>query len=335
MDRRTFVRGTVVWLPAIAITRRASVAHAQAAGPPVVGFLRSTPAASFAHLLTAFRDGLAENGYVEGRNVVVEQRWADNRYDRLPALAGELVRRRVSVIVANSLSAEAAKAAIASSGTSIPLVFVSGDDPVRSGLIADLRRPAGNITGITFFGGAQLGAKRLELLRELVPKATVIGVLLDPNYPPSLTQLPLLEAAAQSLGRGLSIERAAVENEFEPAVARIVKAGAGALLVSGSPFYTSRRRTLVGLAARHALPAIYDVREFVTEGGLMSYSASLTAAYREAGVYAGRILKGAKPSELPIVQPTTFDLAINLKTARSLGLEVPASIQLLANEVVQ
>jgi ABC-type uncharacterized transport system substrate-binding protein len=306
-------------------------ARAQQAAMPVVGLLRSTPAAPFAHLVAALRQGLGDEGFVEGRNVAIEQRHADNQLDRLPGLAAELVRRQVSVIVCNVVAVYAARAATAT----IPIVFVTGADPVKGGLVASLNRPEANLTGVTFFGGSQLNAKRLELLRDLVSKAAVFAVLGDVNYPEFEAELPAVEAVGRALGRQIVVVKVSSEREFEEAFAKIVQAGAEALLVSGSPVFTSQRRTLVALAARHAIPAIYDQRDFVVDGGLMSYSASFTGAYRQAGTYVGKILKGAKPSELPVVQPTTLEFVLNLKTAKALGLDVPPSIQLRADEVIE
>jgi putative tryptophan/tyrosine transport system substrate-binding protein len=232
---------------------------------------------------------LGDEGFVEGRNVAIEQRHANNQLDRLPALAAELVRRQVSVIVGNVVAMDAARAATAT----IPIVFVTGADPVKSGLVASLNRPEANLTGVTFFGGSQLNAKRLELLRDLVSKAAVFAVLGDVNYPEFEAELPAVEAAGRALERQIVVVKVSSEREFEGAFAKIVQAGAGALLVSGSPVFTSQRRTLVALAARHAIPAVYDQRDFVVDGGLMSYSASFTGAYRQAGTYVGKILKGA------------------------------------------
>jgi putative ABC transport system substrate-binding protein len=299
---------------------------------PVIGLLRTTPAAPFAHLVAALRLGLGELGLVEGENVAIEQRWADNHLDRLPALAADLVHRQVAVIVGNGPAMHAARSAT----TTIPIVFVAGDDPVKSGLVASLNRPGGNLTGVTFFGGSQLAPKRMELLYELAPKAAVFAVLLDPNYHSGFVrELPDLVAAGRSLGRQVVELPAANDGEVEAAFARLEQIGAGALLVSGGPFFTSRRRTIVALAARHAIPAIYDLREYVEAGGLISYSASISEAYRQAGIYAGRIVKGANPAELPVLQPTKFDLALNLRTARALGLHVPPSILLRADEVIE
>jgi putative ABC transport system substrate-binding protein len=305
--------------------------RAQQPVTPLIGFLRSTPAAPFAHLVVAFRRGLGELGFVEGQNVTIEQRWADNYPDRLPALAADLVRRQVTVIVGNGPAMQAAKSAT----TTIPIVFVVGDDPVKSGLVGSLNRPEGNLTGVTFFGGSQLGPKRMELLHELAPKAAVVAVLLDPNYAGFVRQLPDLEAAGRAVGRKVLEVKAENEGELHAAFAKVVQAGAGALLVSGGPFFTSQRRTLVALAARHTIPAIYDVREFVEAGGLISYSASITDAYRQAGFYAGRIIKGENPADLPVQQPTKFELVINLKTAKALGLEVPDRLLVAADEVIE
>ncbi len=251
--------------------------------------------------------------------MAVEQRWADNQIDRLPGLAADLVRRQVAVIVGNGPAVEAARSAT----TTIPIVFVIGDDPVRYGLVASLNRPDGNLTGLTFFGN-RLGAKRVEMLLELVPGARIIAVLIDPNFAASVNELREVEEAGRTIGRKIVAVKAENEREFDGAFTRIVQAGAGALVVSGSPSFTSESRTLVALAARHAIPAIYDVRDYAAAGGLISYSASFTGAYRQAGVYAGRILKGAKPSELPVLQPTAFELVINLKTAKVAGPDAGA-----------
>jgi putative ABC transport system substrate-binding protein len=306
-------------------------ARAQQPPMPVIGFLRSTPAAPFQHLVAALRRGLNDDGFVEGKNVVIEQRWADNRLDRLPDLAADFVRRQVAAIVGNTPAVEAAKAVT----TTIPIVFVTGDDPVKAGLVASLSRPGGNLTGVTFFGGSQLGTKRLELLRDLIPTAITVAVLADANYPAFEAELLNIEAAGRAIGRQIVTVKAASEAELEPAFAKIIQAGAGAVLISGGPFFGSQRRSLVALAARHALPTIYDLRDSVVDGGLISYSASFPGAYRQAGVYVGRILKGAKPSELPVLQPTTFELVINLKTAKALGLTVPDKLLVAADEVIE
>jgi len=306
-------------------------ARAQQPALPLVGVLRSTPAAPFVHLIDALRQGLKDEGLADGRNFAIEQRWADNQLGRLPELAADLISRRASVIVGNRQAIDAAKAAT----KTIPIVFVVGDDPVKSGLVANLNRPTENLTGVTFFGGSELNPKRLELLHELVPKAATVAILLDPRYEAFAKELPDTEAAARALGLRTIVVRVDNVAGLASALATISQSGAGAMLVSGGPLFTSQRRALVELAARHRIPAIYDLMEFVQAGGLISYSASIAGAYRQAGVYAGKILKGAKPSDLPVLQPTTFELAINLKTAKALGLTVPPSIQLRADHVIE
>jgi len=298
---------------------------------PVVGLLRSTPAAGFAHVVEALRRGLKENGFDDGRNVAIEQRWADNRLDRLPAIAADLASRQVAAIVCNSLAVPAAKSAT----TAIPIVFASGDDPVRAGFVSSLNRPGGNVTGVTFFGGSQLVTKRMELLRDLVPKATIIAVLSDSNYPAFEAQLPDIEAASRVLGRRIVMLKAATEADFQAAFAQMVEAGAGAVVFAGGPFFGSQRRTLAALALRHHLASIFDVRESVADGALMSYSASITDAYRQVGAYVGKILKGAKPTDLPVQQSTKFEFVINLQTARALGIDVPPSLLAIADEVIE
>jgi putative ABC transport system substrate-binding protein len=306
------------------------LARAQQPAMPVVGFLRSTPSEPFPHLVPAFRQGLNEVGFIEGLNVAIEQRWADNDLDRLPGLAADLIRRQVAVIVGNGIAAEAARAAT----TTIPIVFVVGDDPVKMGLVASLNQPGGNLTGVTFFGGGQLGAKRLELLRELVPKAAVVAVLLDPDYPFDI-ELPSLESAARALGIHIVMVKAASEREIEAAFARIIEAGAGAALLGGGPVLRSQLRQIVALATLHEIPMVYELRDYVDAGGLISYSASFSGAYRQAGVYAGKVLKGARPADLPVQRPTKFELIINLKTAKALGLEVPPTLLARADEVIE
>jgi ABC-type uncharacterized transport system substrate-binding protein len=305
--------------------------RAQQPAMPVVGLLRSTPAAPFSDLIVALREGLKETGFVDGNNVVIEQRWADNQYDRLPGLAADLARHRAAVIIGNQQAIQPLQAA----APTTPIIFVTGEDPVAAGLVRSLSRPEGNLTGVTFFGGSVLNAKRMELLHDLVPKATTVAVFGDPNYPTFDSGLPEIEAAARAIGLQIVVFRVARANDFEEAFAKVARAGAGALLVSGSPFFTSERTTIVALAARHAIPAIYDLRELTAAGGLISYSASITGAYRQAGVYAGRILKGAKPSELPVQQPTKFELVVNLKTAKALGITILPSLLDRADEVIE
>jgi putative ABC transport system substrate-binding protein len=269
----------------------------------------------------AFRQGLEESGFVDGRNVAVEYRWADEHLDRLPILVADLVRRQVSVIVASGTPAgPVAKAATATT----PIVFAIGNDPVELGLVASFNRPGGNITGVTYFGGS-LGAKRLELLRELVPASTKIAFLVNPKNPNAAFNTRDIEAASHAIAQQIQIVEAGSENSFEAAFATIVRQRAGGLIVSGDPLFTSARAHLAALAARHGIPAIYQWPEFVRSGGLISYGVSQTGSYRQVGIYTAQILKGKKPADLPIIQPTTFDLVINLRTARALGLTVPLS----------
>ena len=299
---------------------------------PIIGFLHSQSPDGFTESLRGFRQGLKDTGYVEGENVAIEYRWADNQTDRLPALAAELVRRRVSVIATFSPPvALAAKAAT----TTIPIVFNSGDDPVRLGLVGSLARPGGNLTGINFFVG-ELAAKRLELLRELVPAATRVALLLNPSAGQMTeTTLADVEAAARPKGLQIQVLNVQTTSEINAAFATFIHERPDALFVGPGPFFTNRRVQLALLAAFHRVPAIYPVRQFAEAGGLMSYGASLTEAYRQVGAYAGRILKGANPADLPVVQPSKFELVINAQTALMLGLTVPASLLSVADEVIE
>ncbi len=307
-------------------------ARAQQKAMPVIGVLNTgSPSAFSGPFMGAFRQGLSEAGYVEGQNVAIEYRWAEGNYDRLPALAADLVGRKVDLIVANSPPAALA----AKSATStIPIVFRSGADPVRDGLVASLARPGGNLTGVSLLND-ELTAKRLELLSELVPRAGVIALLMNPNNATAERIIRNVQEAARTKGLQLHVLKASSESEIDTAFASLVQLHAGALVVGADPFLTSRREQLVALASRHAVPSIYAWREFAASGGLISYGASLTSAFRLLGTYAGKVLKGAKPADLPVEQPTKFELVINLKTAKALGLTIPQSLLGRADEIIQ
>ena len=297
----------------------------------MIDFLGGMTPRLAAALVTGFHQGLLETGYVEGQNVVIDYRWPEGRYDRLPAMAAEIVGRRVDVIVAGGPpAAHAAKNAT----STIPIVFSTSDDPVGDGLVASLARPGGNLTGVSFLA-AELNPKRFELLSELVPQARVIALLVDPNIPATEHVVPAVQEAARVKGLQLPILRANSESEIDAAFATLVQLQAGALVVVADPFLSSRREQLVALATRYAVPAIYAWREFAEAGGLISYGSSLTTAFRQLGNYAGKILKGAKPADLPVQQPTTFELVINLKTAKALGLTVPQSFLMRAEEIIE
>jgi putative ABC transport system substrate-binding protein len=327
LRRREFITlfgGTAVTWPL--------TARAQQPTMPVIGFLSGRSPTDSAATVAAFHRGLSEIGFSEGRNVEIDFRWALGHYEQLPALVADLIRRKPSVIVATGggiTSARAAKAAT----TTIPIVFVAGTDPVASGLVVSLNNPAGNLTGVSFLIGA-LMAKKVELLHELVPKTATIGVLVNPNFPDTDIQLRDAQAATQALGRKLVIVTAGTDGELGTAFATLVQQGGGALVVAADPFLNSRAEQLAALAARHAIPAMHTGREHAVAGGLMSYGTSITDAHRQAGIYAGRILKGAKPGELPVVQPVKFELVINLKTAKALGLDVPPTLLVRADEVI-
>jgi putative ABC transport system substrate-binding protein len=283
-------------------------------------------------MVAAFRQGLKEGGFIEGQNVAIEYRWAEGHYDRLPALAADLVQRPVTVIAATGgiLSALAAKAAT----TTIPIVFTVATDPVTDGLVASYNRPGGNITGFTFVSSA-LGAKTLGLLRELIPNIPTVGMLANPDNPASEPERKDVEATARAIGQQVQVLNASNEGELDAVFAGLAQHRIGALIIGTDPFFTTWRRQIVTLAARYAVPAIYPLREFVSEGGLASYGAALTDAYRQAGIYVGQILKGAKPMDLPVIQPTKFELVLNLKTAKALGLEIPPTLLARADEVVE
>ncbi|MFL5047639.1 MAG: ABC transporter substrate-binding protein [Xanthobacteraceae bacterium] len=326
MKRReliTLLGGTAAWPFA---------ARAQQAPMPVIGFMSArAPNDASRPLVEAFRRGLGETGYVEARNAVIEYYWMEGQIERLPMIATELARRPVSVIVAfSTVAARAVKAAT----MTVPVVFLTGDDPVMVGIVASLSRPSGNMTGVTFVS-ATLGAKRLELLREVVPNVETIAVLADPNSSESQSMLRDVQDAALARGQPLVVLNASTDGDIDAAFTALVQQRAGALVVAGSPFMGSRRDRLIALAARNAIPAIYQFRDFPAAGGLISYGASAEDAYRQVGVYAGRILKGDKPSDLPVLQPTKYELVINVKTAKALGLDVPDKLLALADEVIE
>jgi putative tryptophan/tyrosine transport system substrate-binding protein len=325
MRRREFIAGIC------GMVSGPLTARAQQRTMPVIGFLNGSSPEGGSEFLTAFRRGLREERFVEGENVTIQPRWADGQYDRLPALAMQLVNRGVAVIAAGS--PDAAQAARAATST-IPIVFTSGGDAVRLGLVPSMSRPGGNVTGISFLI-AELSGKQLGLLHELVPKASVIASLLNPDFVNAASQLKIVEDVAGAVGLKLEVMFASTEREIDAAFARIVEARAGALFVASDPFLFIHREKIVALAAGHALPTMYSLREFVAAGGLMSYGTDIPDAYRQAGVYVGRILKGEKPAELPIQQPTKFEFAINLKTAKALGLTIPPNLLALADEVIE
>ena len=326
MKRREFIAllgATAVW---------PVVGHAQQPVVRVIGYLSSATSAGFAHFVAAFRGGLGDAGFVEGRDLAIEYRWADGQNDRLPVLAADLVNRQVRVIVATG-GTEPALAAKAATAT-IPIVFTGGADPVKFGLVKSLAQPGGNATGVINIS-TELTAKRLGLLRELVPAAAVIAVLVNPTTRNADEQLAEIREAARVTGQSIHIVNAVSERDFNAVFAAIVQKRVGALFVGGDPFFTSRRADLVELAAHHAIPASYAFRDFALAGGLLSYGANLLEVHRQAGIYAGRILNGAKPAELPVLQPTKFELVINLKTAKALGLTVPPSLLARADEVIE
>jgi putative tryptophan/tyrosine transport system substrate-binding protein len=326
MKRREFITlagGAVVAWP---LASRAQPAM------PVVGFLGSGSPDDQANLTAATRQGLKEAGYIEGQNLTIEYRWAEGRYDRLPGLAAELVNRRVALIIAAGGS-DPGRAARAATST-VPIVFITAADPVRTGLVASLNRPEANVTGISMIG-AMLEAKRLELLHEVLPQATTIGALINPNYPAAKVQAQEVQEAAVRLGVRLVLLHAGAAAEIDAAFAALVQQQAGALLIGNDPLFGSQREQLASLAIRHKLPAISFRREFAEAGGLLSYGANFADSYRQAGVYAGKILKGTKTTDLPVMQPTKFELVVNLKTAKALGLAISESFLLRADEIVE
>ena len=327
MDRRTFIGSVGGGLLAVPLAARS-----QKSAIPVIGFLCVASSGPWAPFVAAFRQGLNEGGYVEGKNVEIEFRWAEGIDDRLPAMAADLVQRKVAVLVAagGAATARAAKAAT----STIPIVFTLGGDPVKIGLVANLGRPGGNATGVTFHTG-QLHAKRLELLRELVPNAGVIAFLANPNNPTFESNVKAVEDTASSVGQQVRVLKASTAQEIDVAFTALVQLRAGALLVASEGFFLDRREQIAALTARYRVPASFELREFVTAGGLMSYGASLSEVYRQAGIYTGKIINGAKPADLPVLQPAKVELVINLKTAKVLGVNIPQSLLLRADEVIQ
>ena len=325
MRRRDFIKviggGAVAW-PLAARAQQPT---------PVVGFLSAVSQTQTAHLVAAFRRGLKETGFVEGSNVVIEYRFADGQYDRLPAQATELVRRAVDVIVASGPpAANAARVAT----TSIPIVFVVGLDPVAAGLVASFNRPGGNATGITLVSGP-LGQKRLELVREFAPKATDVAMLVNPLSPDAPPEIRDIQAAAQANGFKITLLNASTLDELKTAVATLADHRSSALLVGADPFFMVRREQIVALVAQQKIPAVYPFREFADAGGLMSYGTNIANAYRQSGIYAGRILKGAKPADLPVLNPTSFELVVNLKAAQTIGLDIPPALHARSDEVIE
>jgi putative ABC transport system substrate-binding protein len=307
-------------------------ARAQQPAMPVIGFLQSGSAGATAHMLAAFHSGVREAGFVEGQNAAIIYRYADGQYARLPMLATELVHSQAAVLAATG--GDPAIVAARAATTTIPIVFTTGSDPVALGYVASLNRPGGNVTGVVLLT-SDLGAKRVGLLRQLVPKVDTFGVLVNPTYTVSAAQLKEVEVAAASINVRVIVANASADRDFDPAFALLVQQGAGALLVAADPFFNSRRDQIVARAAHYAVPAIYEWREYATAGGLLSYGTSITEAYRLAGVYVGRILKGEKPADLPVMQTTKFELVINLKTAKTLGLAAPDGLVLAADEVIE
>jgi ABC-type uncharacterized transport system substrate-binding protein len=319
----TLIGGTVAWPLAV---------RAQQPAAPVIGFLNSASAQPFENFVAGFRTGLKQIGYVDGQNVTIEFRWADGHYDRLPAMAADLIRRKVAVLVATGgePSVLAAKAAT----TTIPIVFTSGIDPIHAGFVSSLSRPGGNMTGVNMFT-SQIESKRLGLLRALIPGVQLIGVVLNPNRSNYARQKSDVEEAAQAIGLQIHLLSATNEGEIDAAFASGLQLHIGAMLVGADPFFNSQRDKIVALAARHSIPAIYEQREAALAGGLMSYGTNLSEGYRQAGIYAARILKGEKPGDLPVVQSTKFEFVINLKTAKALGIEVPPNLSAEADEIIE
>jgi ABC-type uncharacterized transport system substrate-binding protein len=305
-------------------------ARAQQPAMPTIGFLWYGSAIEWAPFVTAFRQGLKEAGFVEGQNVAIEFRWTEGQSDRQPALATELVRAQMAVIVTGTVGGLAAKTATAT----IPIVFVVGADPVKTGLVPSFNRPGGNVTGVSFFSN-ELAAKRLGLLHELLPQATAIAVLINSNFPDAADQSRNVQEAARTLGLQIRVLNASTDTDIDSGFATFAQQRADALVVAADPFFTARRNRIISLAARHAIPAIYDLREWAATGGLISYGTDLADAFRQTGIYTGKILKGTKPADLPVMQSTKYELVINLKTAKALGLTVPPALLARADEVIE
>ncbi len=325
-------RRDLVTLIGAAVLTRPPGSRGQQLAMPVIGFLSSRSPSDTGHLVRGFRKGLAEMGYVEGKNLAIEYRWAVGQYERLPSMAVELVEKRVAVLVATGGEPVAVAAKAATS--TIPIVFVVSGDPAKLGLAANFSHPGGNSTGVSIFT-SDIGAKRLALLRELVPQAAKIGFLSNPAFPTAETQLEDVQEGARRLGVGIEVYRASTETEIDTAFNTISQQRPAGLIVAADPFFDTRRSQLVVLTARHALPAMYQLREYPVAGGLISYGIDLPDVYRQMGSYAGKILTGTKPADLPVVQPTRFELVINLQTAKTLGLTVPQSILAGADEVIE
>jgi putative ABC transport system substrate-binding protein len=325
MRRREFIGllGAVTWPFAV---------RAQQSAMPLIGFLNTQSAGPFSHLVAGFQQGLREAGFLEGQNIQIEYRWAEGRSEQLPALANDLVRRGIAVLVATG--GEPAALAAKGSTQTIPIVFLIGGDPVKMGLVASMNRPGGNVTGLTLLS-TEIERKRLALLQELLPKASLIAVLINPDFPATEDRRRDVMEAASRVGLKTTVVSASSESQFEPAFITAVEQRADALMVFADPFFNSRRDQLAALAARYKIPAIYEFREYALAGGLMSYGANIVELYREVAHYAGRILRGAKPSDLPIMQPTKFDFVINQKVARGLALEIPDKLLALADDVIE
>jgi putative ABC transport system substrate-binding protein len=326
MRRRHILAGLLLTLVALA-------AEAQQASLPVIGYLSSRAPGDSAHIIAAFHQGLKDAGFVEGQTVAIEYRFAAGHYDRLPTLAADLVRRQVNVVVTTggTVSAVAAKPVVPAT---MPMVFAMGGDPVKLGIVASFARPGGNITGVSFLVNG-LVAKQVQLLQELAPKARVVGFLVNPNDPNLPSDTKEAQEAADALGHKLVVVKAGTESDFAPAFKTLIQRRVAALCVAAEPFFTDQRTTIAALAARHKLPAIYGLREFVDAGGLVSYGTSITGANRQLGIYTGRVLKGTKPADLPVIQSTMFELIINLKTAKALGLTIPPSLLARADQVIE